>query len=412
MASDTSPSPCAVVVGGGPAGLMAAEVLSAAGLGVRVVEHMPSLGRKFLMAGKSGLNVTHAEPAQLFLTRYRDADPRLLRAVEAWGAAETTGWMDGLSVPSFTGSAGRVFPVMMKASPLLRAWIGRLAASGVQFDLRHRWTGWSPSGALAVEGPEGPHAIRADVTILALGGGSWRRLGSDGAWQGTLSARGVPVVPFAASNGGVRVPWSDHLKSRFAGHPLKGVRLSVRGPEGEVVSRGEAVLTEAGLEGGGIYQLSRAVRLALAEAGSAQLVVDLCPDRPVTALAERLATPAGRLSFANRLRRQVKVQGAKAALLREGVPGAKGLDPAALAAALKAVPLTVTGLFPLDDAISTAGGVAWEALDEAWMVRALPGVFCAGEMVAWDAPTGGYLLTGCLATGRAAARGALGWLAR
>ena len=383
-------TPDALVIGAGPAGLMAADQLAAAGARVLVAEAKPSPARKFLMAGKSGLNLTKSESFERFLEAYAEAAGPLRPMLRAFGPDEVQDWARGLGTELFTGTTGRVFPVAMKASPLLRAWLGRLGAAGVTLRSGWRWTGWDGDG-FAFETPEGTAVLRPDVTVLALGGASWTRLGSDGAWAPWLAQRGVELAPFGAANAGLRVDWSEHMRRHF-GAPVKGVRWVV----GASVSRGEAVISERGLEGGGIYSVSRAIR------EGAGLVVDLVPDWSPDQVAARLAKPRGKASLSNHLRKALRLDPARLALLQEFArPLPQG---AALVALVKALPVVHAGLRPLDEAISTSGGIRWAALDEGLQLRSLPGVFAAGEMLDWEAPTGGYLLTACLATGRWAGR--------
>ncbi|MFV0359546.1 TIGR03862 family flavoprotein [Tropicimonas sp.] len=381
----------ALVIGAGPAGLMAAEALSDAGRAVVVAEAMPSIGRKLLMAGKSGLNLTRDQPFGDFLASYAEAAEPLRPMLSAFGPQQVRDWAGGLGQPVFTGSTGRVFPRAMKASPLLRAWAARLGQGGVSLRRRWRWTGWEGAAA-RFDTPEGPMAMQAGVTVLALGGASWSRLGSDGAWAGILAAEGIPIAPFRPANAGLCIGWSAHMQAQF-GQPLKGVRMSAGGLE----SRGEAVISARGLEGGGIYALSRALR------EGAPLRLDLLPDWTRDKVAGKLARPRGRQSLANHLRRALRLDPVKTALLMEfGRPLPD--DAGALAARIKGLDLVHRGLGPLDEAISTAGGVMWPALDGRLALRIRPDVFVAGEMLDWEAPTGGYLLTGCLATGRWAGR--------
>lgn len=390
------------IVGGGPAGLMAAEALTQAGHAVDLYEAMPSVGRKFLMAGKGGMNITHSEPLESFLDRYGSRRAALEPAIRAFGPDEIRGWMNGLGIDSFVGSSGRVFPAAFKAAPLLRAWLRRLRAAGLRVHVRHRWTGWTADGALIFDTPAGPVTHRPRATILALGGGSWSRLGSDGAWVPILTDKGIDVAPLQASNCGFDILWSDHLRDRFAGHPVKPVRLTF-----ENTSRtGEMMITASGIEGSVVYALSAPLRDAIATNGSATLSVDLAPDRTRDALAEALARPRGSRSLADHLRRTVGISGVQAALLREVLPVEALNDTAHLAAAIKALPLVLTAPRPLEEAISTAGGVRFEALDTTGSAPARPAVFYAGEMLDWEAPTGGYLLTACLALGRAAGQAA------
>ncbi|OHC61385.1 MAG: NAD(FAD)-utilizing dehydrogenase [Rhodocyclales bacterium GWA2_65_19] len=401
------------VVGGGPAGLMAAEVMSAAGLRVEVFDAMPSVGRKFLLAGRGGLNLTHSEAPDVFLSRYgarrgeigdwlAEFDPQQLRA-----------WARDLGIETFVGSSGRVFPKEMKAAPLLRAWLHRLRAAGVVFHARHRWCGWTEDGrALRFATPAGDLQVGADATVLALGGGSWARLGSDGAWVPLLLARDVAVQPLRPANCGFDVGWSAHLRQRFAGKPVKTVRAAFVAADGARIERdGEFLVTAQGVEGSLIYALSAQLRDCIEATGSATLLIDLTPGRDLRHLTNDLALPRGRDSLANHLRRHAGIDGVKAALLHEFAADTDLADPARLAALIKALPLRLVAPRPLDEAISSAGGIDFVALDQNQMLRTLPGVFCAGEMLDWEAPTGGYLLTACFASGRAAGRGALRWLA-
>ena len=381
-----------LVIGAGPAGLMAAEEMAGAGLAVTVAEAKPSPARKFLMAGKSGLNLTKDAPLAAFLPHYGEAAAWLAPALEGFGPAEVVAWAEGLGQPVFTGSTGRVFPVAMKASPLLRAWLGRLAGLGVTLRTRWRWTGWE-GAALAFDTPEGRRTATPDVTVLALGGASWARLGSDGGWAPLLAARGVALTPFGPSNFGLRVDWSSHMARHF-GAPIKGIALGAGG----AVSRGEIAVSSRGLEGGGLYPLSPQLR------DGAALTLDLAPDLALAEVAARLTRP-GRDTLANRLRKALHLDPARLALVQEfGRP--LPADPAALARLVKALPVRHAGPRPMDEAISTAGGIAAEALAEGFGLKAIPGTFAAGEMLDWDAPTGGYLLTACLATGRHAGRAA------
>ncbi|MGE6698099.1 TIGR03862 family flavoprotein [Hyphomonas sp. NPDC076900] len=386
-----------VIIGAGPAGLMAAEAALERGARVAIYDAMPSPARKFLMAGKSGLNITHSEDEGVFRSRYTAPDGRLAAMVEAFGPEEIAVWMKGLGVETYVGSSGRVFPVGMKASPLLRAWLARLGHGGATLHTRHRWRGWDDCGALVFDTPEGETRVEADATILALGGASWPRLGSDGAWTDILAARGVEIEPFAPSNCGFTVDWSARMLAAQEGAPVKGVALTAGGR----TQRGDFVITRAGIESGAVYPLSAALRQELAGRGAATLLVDLLPDTEEGALAARLGSVNPKESASNRLRKAAKLDGVKAALVNEVTRGAPPREPDALARLIKALPLTLAGTAPMDTAISTAGGVAWNALDERLMLKDIPGTYCVGEMVAWDAPTGGYLLTACLAMGRA-----------
>ncbi len=378
--------PAALVIGAGPAGLMAAEVLAGRGLRVTVAEAKPSVARKLLMAGKSGLNLTRQEPGDRFRAAYAEAAAWLAPMLDAFGPEEVAAWAEGLGQPLFTGSTGRVFPVAMKASPLLRAWLARLAGQGVTLRTRWRWLGWDGPSAV-FDTPDGSQAVQAQVTVLALGGASWPRLGSDGAWAGLLQAEGAVVAPFRPANAGLRVDWSPHMARHF-GAPVKGTRLSAGGDD----SRGEFVISRRGLEGGGIYTLSRPLR------EGAALRLDLLPDLTEAEITARLARPRGRASMANHLRKALRLDPARQALLAEFArPLPEG---PALAARLKALEVPHQGLRPLEEAISTAGGLTRDAMDEGLMLRARPGTFAAGEMLDWEAPTGGYLLTACFATGR------------
>jgi uncharacterized flavoprotein (TIGR03862 family) len=412
-------APRIAVVGGGPAGLMAAEVLSLAGVRVELFDAMPSVGRKFLLAGRGGLNLTHSEPTAALLQRFAERSAQLRQAIEAFDGPAIRAWASELGIATFVGTSGRVFPTDMKAAPLLRAWLHRLRVAGVRVHTRHRWTGWSAEGVLRFESPAGTVSHAADATVLAVGGGSWPRLGSDGAWVPWLQQRRVDVSPLRPSNCGFDVAptapgrsgWSDHLRERFAGQPLKTVAAGVADAHGEVQwQQGEFVVTATGVEGSLVYAFSAQLREQIAAQGSATLMVDLLPQHtPAQVLAET-SRPRGPRSLSTHLKSRLGLQGLKMALLHELLTPAQLNDPAQLAQALKALPLPLARPRPLEEAISSAGGVTFEALDARGMLRALPGVFCAGEMLDWEAPTGGYLLTACLATGRWAAQGALQWL--
>ena len=400
-----------VVVGAGPAGLMAAEVLAGAGAQVTVYDRMPAAGRKFLLAGRGGLNLTHSEPLERFLTRYRPRVPSLHEAIAAFPPETLRAWCEGLGQDTFVGSSGRVFPKRLKASPLLRAWLKRLDASGVAFRPRCRWIGWD-GGTLLFETSAGVERVRADATVLALGGASWPRLGSDGGWVEILDKAGIAVAPLRPANCGVTVAWSKVFRERFGGEPLKRIGLSVPGQS----VRGEAIVTRTGLEGGAVYALAGGIRDAIEAGRDPVLSVDLRPDFVHGALAESLSGPRSKQSLATFLRKSVKLAPVAIGLLHESQIGAparlSGLTPAELANLIKKVPVPLTGLAPIERAISTAGGVAFDEIDARFMLRRRPGVFVAGEMLDWEAPTGGYLLQGCFATGVAAARGALAWVDR
>lgn len=400
-----------VIIGGGPAGLMAAEAARAAGAEVDVYDAMASVGRKFLLAGKGGLNLTHSEPLEPFLSRYGARRKQLEPLIKAWPPEALSAWTHGLGISTFVGTSGRVFPHELKAAPLLRAWLRRLRKSGVRFHVRHRWIGWDERNALCFSSPQGTKSVRADATILALGGASWPKLGSDAAWVPVLSKRGIPIAPLRPANCGFDINWSEHIRTKFAGHPVKSVAVVVTKPSGgSLWQQGEFVITKTGLEGGVIYAVSSLLRDQIEAAGKATLRLDLTPDRDEARLTRDLSRPRGKRTMASHLQRQAGVAGVKTALLREVVPKQEFSDPARLAAAIKALPLTLVAPRPLEEAISTAGGVSFEALDERLMIRDVRGVFCAGEMLDWEAPTGGYLLTACFATGRVAGAGAVAWL--
>ena len=383
MESPPHIAPDVAVIGAGPAGLMAAGAAARSGARVVILDHMPSPARKFLMAGKSGLNITRVEDPACFRAAYSDAAPRLAPMLDAFGPAEVTAWMEGLGQPAFTGSTGRVFPVAMKASPLLRAWLARLDAAGVALHRRWRFLGWEDGLDFAT--PDGPARLSPRATVLALGGASWRRLGSDGAWAG-LPGLAAHAAPFAPSNAGLRVAWSAHMAPHL-GQPLKAMRLTAGG----IASRGEIVLSARGIEGGGLYPLTPALR------GGAPLWLDLKPDLTEGEIAARLAR-RGKASLSSHLRRALRLTPAQVALLHE-MARPLPAGPATLAALIKALPVSHDGPRPLDEAISTAGGLRWDALDGDLMLRDRPGTFACGEMLDWEAPTGGYLLTACLATG-------------
>lgn len=395
------------VIGGGPAGLMAAETMTASGIAVDVFDAMPSVGRKFLMAGKSGLNLTHAEEFPQFVDRFGAARERLAPPLEDFGPAALRDWAEGLGIATFVGSSGRVFPTDFKAAPLLRAWLRRLRGSGVGFHMRHKFRGWNDD-TLVFDAPEGPVSVVADATILALGGASWPRLGSDAAWVPLLAGHGVAIAPLLPANCGFEIGWSPHFRDRFAGAPVKSVALTV----GEARTRGEFVVTATGIEGSAVYAHAAALRDTIAATGEAALVLDLAPDRSLERLTAELSAPRGSRSVSDHLRRRCGITGVKTGLLRECLPPDAFAVPQRLAAGIKSLTLTLRATRPIGEAISSAGGVRFAAVDEHLMLRALPGVFVAGEMLDWEVETGGYLLTACFALGRAAGRGAVAWLGR
>jgi len=418
--------PRVAVIGGGPAGLMAAEALLQGGASVDLYDAMPSVGRKFLLAGKGGLNLTHSEPMDAFIARYGARRAELAPWLEALDPGAIRQWAAGLGIETFVGSSGRVFPAEMKAAPLLRAWLHRLRAGGLRLHRRHRWLGWPPAEAagrppgsapppLRFDTPAGQQVVRADAVVLALGGASWPQLGSDGTWLAGLVAQGVAVAPLQPANCGFDVGWSPYFSERFAGAPVKSVRLMFVDASGQRFDRpGEFVITSGGVEGSLVYAASAMVRDAITAQGSATVHLDLVPGRDLARLSAALAKGRGTRSLPNHLREQSGLDGVKAALLRERWSADElsrrvAQDPSGLASELKAWPLVLTAPRPVAEAISTAGGVRFESLDPRSMLRACPGVFCAGEMVDWEAPTGGYLLTACLASGQAAGRGLLDW---
>ena len=401
-----SPFPTVAIIGGGPAGLMAAEAISQGNVRVDIYDAMPSMGRKLLMAGKGGLNITHAELFDVFLTRYgarragiepwlRDFPPDALRE-----------WVHGLGIATFVGTSNRVFPADMKAAPLLRAWLHRLRERGVGFHVRHRWHGWDARGDLRFTAPEGERTLHADALVLALGGGSWPQLGSDGTWVPLLSQRGIEIAPLRPANCGFDIAWSHFFRERFTGEPVKSIAATF----GDLRKQGECVITVHGIEGGPIYALSAALRDEIARHGQAVLHLDLLPDWPLQRVQKEVSHPRGSRSLSSHLQSRLGLKGVKAGLLREALNAEQMHDPALLARTIKSLPLRLMGTRPLSEAISTAGGVAFEALDERLMLARLPGVFCAGEMLDWEAPTGGYLLSACFASGLAAGKGALDWL--
>jgi uncharacterized flavoprotein (TIGR03862 family) len=406
-----TPIPRLAIIGGGPAGLMAAEVARAAGTAVDLYDAMGSVGRKFLLAGKGGLNLTHGEPAARFVERYGARRVEIGRWLDAFDADALRAWARELGVETFAGSSGRVFPTDLKAAPLLRGWLRRLRESGVVFHMHHRWLGWRAHGALRFATPDGEREVSADATVLALGGASWPQLGSDAAWLSPLQQAGVDIAPLQPANCGFELAWSEHLSSRFGGAPLKPVVAHWIDRNGVAHSRqGELVLSEYGIEGSLVYAIGAELREQIAECGAAALKLDLVPGYSQPVLAERLAAARGKHSIGDWLRRRAGLDAAKCALVFELTDKATLADPLALAAQLKALPLRLRAPRPVAEAISTAGGVRLEVLDEHLMLRARPGVFCAGEMLDWEAPTGGYLLTACFASGRIAGRGAARWL--
>jgi hypothetical protein len=409
------------VIGGGPAGLMAAEVLAQAGAGVDLFDAMPSVGRKFLLAGRGGLNLTHSEPTPKLLARYGERSADLRGAVEAFDGPAVRAWAEGLGIPTFVGSSGRVFPQEMKAAPLLRAWLHRLRAAGVRLHARHRWTGWAEDGSLRFATPDCEVTHSASAAVLALGGASWPRLGSDGAWVPLLHERGVAIAPLRPSNCGFDVAptgpgrsgWSDHLRQRFAGQPVKPVAGRFTDDQGRTLEQqGEFVVTDTGIEGSLVYAFSAPLREHIAAHGHATWHLDLLPQHTPEQVLAETRHPRGPRSLSTHLKSRLGLHGLKMALLHELLTPEQLADPVQLAQALKALPIPLARPRPIAEAISTAGGIRFDALDAGGMLRALPGVFCAGEMLDWEAPTGGYLLTACLATGRSAAQGVLQWLAQ
>lgn len=393
---------------------MAAEVLSRAGIKVELYDAMPSVGRKFLMAGKGGMNISHAEEFDKFLSRYGARRAHIELMLNHFNPETLRAWIHGLGIATFIGSSGRVFPTDMKAAPLLRAWLHRLRNTGVSFHMRHLWTGWSATDntVLQFETGEGDRQVRADAVILALGGGSWARLGSTGAWAPLLIEQGIAVESLKPSNCGFNIEWSEHFRTRFAGRPLKSVRATIKNCDGGIVccQHGELMITTTGVEGSLIYALSAELRNQITAAGVVTIYLDLAPDTELPVLIDKILQPRGKRSMANHLRKCIGIDGVKSALLREILSGQDFANPYRLGAAIKALPVKLVGARPLDEAISSAGGVMFEALNGQLMVRAMPGVFCAGEMLDWEAPTGGYLLTACFASGRTAGLGVLAWL--
>jgi uncharacterized flavoprotein (TIGR03862 family) len=411
MSSVSSTHPGLVIIGGGPAGLMAAEVARARGIQVDVYEAKGSVGRKFLIAGKGGMNLTHGESRPAFDQRYAERSKDIGAWLDDFDADALRDWARGLGVETFVGSSGRVFPHDLKAAPLLRGWVHRLRESGVHFHVQHRWLGWTEQGALRFATPDGELAVPAPATVLALGGSSWPQLSSDGAWQALLAGRGVDVAPLQPSNCGFDIGWSEYLARRYAGSPLKPVAAHWRDASGHGHMRqGECVITQTGIEGSLIYALSPTLRDAITKHGRTTLELDLSPDRTLERLQQDLAKPRGSRSLSEHLRRQTGLSGVKTALLHEVLDKDQLSDPTLLARTIKRLPLRLKKARPIEEAISSAGGVRLEALNDGLMLNALPGVFCAGEMLDWEAPTGGYLLTACFASGYRAGHGAATWL--
>jgi len=410
MSASSPTSSRVAIVGGGPAGLMAAEVLAARGVAVDVYDAMASSGRKFLLAGKGGMNITHSEPYDAFVARYRARSGEVAGWLAGFGPQDVRDWIHGLGIDTFVGTSGRVFPTEMKAAPLLRAWLHRLREAGVRLHTRHRWQGWR-DGQLVFATPEGETLVAADATVLALGGASWARLGSDGAWVPLLAARGVEVAPLAPSNCGFDTDWSSHFRDKYAGAPLTTVAIAFDKHQGERERRqGQFVVTAGGIEGSLVYALSAPLRDQIAAHGHTTIWLDLAPDHDAGRVRDEVLRPRGSRSMSSHLQSRLGIKGVKAGLLRECLDAAGYNDPERLAAAIKALPLVLKRPRPIDEAISSAGGVRFEALDANGMLAAVPGVFVAGEMVDWEAPTGGYLLTACFASGRAAGEGVLRWL--
>jgi uncharacterized flavoprotein (TIGR03862 family) len=417
MPSSLPDSASVAIVGGGPAGLMAAEALAHKGVRVDVYDAMPSVGRKFLMAGKGGMNITHSEPLEPFLGRYGARRAQIAPLLDAFGPDALRAWLHDLGVETFVGSSGRVFPTDMKAAPLLRAWLHRLKEAGVQFHMRHKWVGWDGTAgtrhALRFATSEGELTVNADAVVLAPGGASWPRLGSDAAWVALLGERGVPVAPLRPANCGFDTDWSDYFRERFAGQPVKPVAIRVIDVDEKVQNRqGEFIVTETGIEGSLVYALSAAIRERILADGAAVIELDLAPDLPLQRVIDEVTRPRGSRSMSSHLQSRIGLAGVKGGLLHEALSKEAFADAKRVAHTIKALPLSLARPRPIDEAISSAGGVPFEALDERLMIEQLPGVFCAGEMLDWEAPTGGYLLTACFASGLVAGRGALAWLAR
>lgn len=410
-ATTLHPTPLVAIIGGGPAGLMAAETLALAGVRVTLHDAMPSVGRKFLLAGVGGMNITHSEDRDAFVSRYREAAPWVDEWLRCLDGPALREWIHELGIATFVGSSGRVFPADMKAAPLLRAWLKRLRDAGVQLHTRHRWTGWNNDGQLLFSSPDGETVLHADATLLGLGGGSWARLGSDGSWVPLLRQRGVAIRDLQPANCGFIADWSEHLRQGFAGQPLKSITASLVTTEGELIQRrGECILTAGGLEGSLIYVLSAPLREQIQARGHAELTLDLAPDRSLEQISSLLALPRKGQSLSSLLRKRLGLGPLKIALIHECLSKPQMADAGQLAAGIKQLPIRLQDTCPLDKAISSAGGIMREALDQRLMLKAMPGVFCAGEMLDWEAPTGGYLLTACIASGRVAAEGIIEWL--
>ena len=407
MSTPSQPSSRVAVIGGGPAGLMAAEVLAAGGAQVDVYDAMPSVARKFLLAGKGGMNITHSEPYPDFVRRYGLRSEEVARWLAAFTPDDVRAWIHGLGIDTFVGTSGRVFPTDMKAAPLLRAWLHRLRESGVRFHMRHRWLGWDGE-ALRFAAPEGEQRVDADAVVLALGGASWARLGSDGAWVPLLEARRVEVAPLAPANCGFDVDWSPHFSEKHAGAPLSTVAIEYEDRNGARARRqGQFVVTSSGIEGSLVYALSSVLRDQIAARGTTTIWLDLAPDHDAARVQAEVARPRGARSMSSHLQSRLGIKGVKAGLLRECLSQLEYMDEATLAGAIKALPLVLQRPRPIDEAISSAGGVRFEAMGAHGMLNAVPGVFVTGEMIDWEAPTGGYLLTACFASGRSAAQGVL-----
>jgi uncharacterized flavoprotein (TIGR03862 family) len=405
-------SPQVAIVGGGPAGLMAAETLAQAGHDVAVYDAMPSMGRKLLRAGIGGLNITHSEAFERFCTRYGDRSPQLRALLDAFPPDALRAWVHDLGIDTFVGSSGRVFPAEMKAAPLLRAWMHRLRRQGVRMHTRHRWLGWHEDGRLRLQHAAQEIHLKPQATVLALGGGSWPQLGSDGAWVPWLRARGIAVAPLESANCGFNIDWTPHMRDKFAGTPLKSIAMRVTDVHGHTEARrGEMVISGYGVEGSLVYAFSQSLRELIHAHGHARFSLDLLPDRETDAVLAQVRHPRGSRSWSSHLQSRLGLSGAKTALLYEVLGKSDWSDPARVAACLKDLPLSATSTRPLAEAISSAGGVSFNALSAPLMLRELPGVFVAGEMLDWEAPTGGYLLNACLATGRWAGQGAADWLA-